>query len=113
MIEPARVGLRGFGLAGSVFHASLIPAEPRLQLVSIASSRASEVLKRFPAVAVRKEPAEVIADPALDLVVIATPDTTHALLARSALEAGKHVVIDKPMAMSAAEGASLVALAGG
>lgn len=111
MNEPTRVGLLGFGLAGSVFHASLISAEPRLRLVTTASSRASEVLKRFPDVTVRQEPAEVIADPAVDLVVVATPDATHAMLAQSALEAGKHVVIDKPMAMSAAEAAGLLTLA--
>jgi scyllo-inositol 2-dehydrogenase (NADP+) len=109
VIEPARVVCSDLG--GSVFHASLLSAEPRLQLVTVASSRASEVLKRFPDVTVRKEPAEVIADPAVDLVVVATPDETHAPLARSVLEAGKHVVIDKPMAMSAAEGAGLLALA--
>jgi len=108
---PVRVGLLGFGLGGAVFHATLIAAEPRLRLSAVVSSRTSAVLERFPEVTVRKDPADVLEDPAIDLVVVATPDETHALFARSALTAGKHVVVDKPMAMSAADGAALVALA--
>ena len=108
--EPIKVGLLGFGLGGSVFHAKLIAEEPRLALTAVASSRSDEVRKRFPHVAVYGSPAQVIADPAVDLVIVATPDTTHGALARLALEAGKHVVVEKPMAMSAAEGAALVTL---
>ena len=108
--EPIKVGLLGFGLGGSVFHASLIAEEPRLALAAVATSRTEDVRKRFPHVAVCGLPAQVIADPSVDLVIVATPDTTHGALARLALEAGKHVVVEKPMAMSAAEGAALVAL---
>ncbi len=107
---PIKVGLLGFGLGGSTFHASLIAEEPRLALTAVATSRAADVRKRFPHVALYSSPAEVIADPAVDLVIVATPDTTHGPLARLALEAGKHVVVEKPMAMSAAEGAALMAL---
>ena len=107
---PIKVGLLGFGLGGATFHASLIEQEPRLALTAVATSRAAEVRKRFPQVALYGSPAEVIADPAVDLVIVATPDTTHGPLARLALEAGKHVVVEKPMAMSAAGGAALTAL---
>ena len=111
MAERAKVGVLGFGLAGTAFHAPLISAEPRLELAAVASSRASDVLKRYPQVRVYDAPGKLIADPALGLVVVATPDSTHASLARMALEAGKHVVVDKPLAMSAAEAADLVAFA--
>ena len=107
---PIKVGLLGFGLGGSVFHASLIAQEPRLELTAVATSRTADVRKRFPNVTVYNSPAEVIADASVDLVVVATPDATHGPLARSALEAGKHVVVEKPMAMSATEAAALVAL---
>jgi scyllo-inositol 2-dehydrogenase (NADP+) len=109
--EPIKVGLLGFGLGGSVFHAALIAAEPGLRLTAVATSRIDEVRKRFPQVGICDSPTSVIGDPAVDLVIVATPDTTHGSLARQALEAGKHVVVEKPMAMSAAEGAALVALA--
>ena len=108
--NPIKVGLLGFGLGGSTFHASLIAEEPCLSLTAVATSRTDDVRKRFPHVAVYDSPARVIADPSVDLVIVATPDPTHEPLARLALEAGKHVVVEKPMAMSAAEGAALVAL---
>ena len=111
MTERTKAGVLGFGLAGNVFHASLILAEPRLELAAVASSRASEILKRYPKVKVYDAPEKLTADPEIELVVVATPDSTHALLARMALEAGKHVIVDKPLAMSAAEAAKLVAFA--
>jgi len=54
---------------------------------------------------------EVLADPAVDAVAIATPVRTHAPLAQLALEAGKHVLVEKPLALSSAEGEALVRLA--
>nr|WP_295827614.1 oxidoreductase [uncultured Azospirillum sp.] len=109
-MKSLSVGLLGFGLAGSVFHAPLIQCEPRLRLTAIASSRTDDIRRAAPeAVATTAE--AVIADPSIDLVVIATPNTSHAPLAREALLAGKHVVIDKPMATTAAEADELIDLA--
>lgn len=108
---PIRTGLLGYGTAGSVFHAPLISAEPRLRLAAIASSRAAEIHSRYPGVQVHETPAQLINDPGIQLIVVATPDTTHASLARDALQAGKHVVIDKPIATSIDDARALVSLA--
>jgi scyllo-inositol 2-dehydrogenase (NADP+) len=91
-----RVGLLGRGMAGTVFHAPLIRAVRKLELAAAAGSA---------------EAAAVIADPAIDLVVIATPNLSHFPLARAALEAGKHVVVDKPFAVTVQEADELIALA--
>ncbi|MGN6375642.1 MAG: oxidoreductase [Sphingomonas sp.] len=104
------VGVIGYGLAGRVFHAPLIDAVDRLSLRAIASSRRDEIAAAWPGVAVTT-PEALIADPAIDLVVVATPNDSHASLARAALEAGKHVVIDKPLAVDAEQARGLVALA--
>ncbi|MFS2012952.1 oxidoreductase [Azospirillum sp. CT11-132] len=109
-MKSLSVGLLGFGLAGSVFHAPLIQCEPRLRLTAIASSRTDDIRRAAPE-AVATTADAVIADPSIDLVVIATPNTSHAPLAREALLAGKHVVIDKPMATTAAEADELIDLA--
>lgn len=110
-MPPLSVGLLGFGLAGSVFHAPLIQSDPRLRLTAVASSRTDDIRRVAPqAVAVAGADA-ILTDPAIDLVVIATPNISHAPLARAALMAGKHVVIDKPMAATASEADDLIDLA--
>ncbi|MBU0931803.1 MAG: oxidoreductase [Alphaproteobacteria bacterium] len=110
MTARIKVGLIGYGMAGRVFHAPLIRAAPTLDLVAIATSRADEVAALDPAIACM-ETSALLADPAIALVVVATPSATHAALAAKALRAGKHVVVDKPFALSLAEARDLAKLA--
>jgi scyllo-inositol 2-dehydrogenase (NADP+) len=105
------VALFGYGLAGANFHAPLVAMDPRFRLTRVVTSRKDEVAKAFPEALVTTDGDSVIAADDVDLVVIATPNKTHAPIARAALLAGKHVVIDKPFVPEAAEGASLIALA--
>lgn len=111
MTDRLRVGLVGYGMAGRVFHAPLIRSVPALDLVAIATSRADEVAALDHSILCVAEPAAIFADPRIDLVVIATPSDTHASRAAEALRAGKHVVVDKPFALSLEEAQSLAALA--
>jgi scyllo-inositol 2-dehydrogenase (NADP+) len=104
------VGVIGFGLAGKSFHAPLVDAVERLKLAAIVTSRRGEVADAFPGVAVVPTAEALIADPSIDLIVIATPNELHAPLAKAGLEAGKHVVIDKPFAVDPADGAALIEL---
>ena len=105
------VGLLGYGFASATFHAPLIAAVPGLRLAAIASSRPHDVRADWPDVAVCATAAELIAQPDIDLVVIATPNNTHAPLAAQALAAGKHVVVDKPFTLNVAEAQALITLA--
>lgn len=91
-----RTALLGRGMAGTVFHAPLIRAIADFELAAIAGAA---------------DAAASIASPAIDLVVVATPNSTHFPLAAAALEAGKHVVVDKPFAITLAEAEALIALA--
>ncbi len=104
------VGILGYGLAGRHFHAPFIRAVPRLHLSAVATSRPSEAGDDFRRV---DDPSALIEDPGIDLIVVATPNATHVPLAQAALEAGKHVVIDKPFAPTSAEAEALIALAEG
>ena len=108
---PLRVGLIGYGYAGKTFHAPLVAAVPDLALVAVASSDAAKVHADWPAVTVHATPAELIAREDIDLIVIATPNDTHHPLARSALLAGRHVVVDKPFTVALDDARELVALA--
>ena len=112
MADPLRVALIGYGYAGRTIHAPLIRAAKGLELSLIASSRPGDVRADLPGMRTAEDYDAAVADPDIDLVVVATPNDTHAPLAHRALDAGKHVVIDKPFALSVAEGDSLIAHAG-
>jgi scyllo-inositol 2-dehydrogenase (NADP+) len=105
------VGLIGYGLGGSAFHAPLIAAEPRLRLEAVVTSRAGQVERDHPGTRVAGSAEELLADPAVELVVVAAPNAVHRELAAAALRAGRHVVVDKPFTLSAADADELIALA--
>lgn len=112
---PLRVALVGYGLAGSVFHAPLVSATEGLVLDTVVTSneeRRAEARAAFGDVRFAASPDELWerADQ-LDLVVIASPNKTHVPLATAALKAGLPVVVDKPIAGTAAEARELAALA--
>ncbi|GGL71327.1 oxidoreductase [Streptomyces fumigatiscleroticus] len=113
--SPLRVGLVGYGLAGSVFHAPLIAATEDLVLDTVVTSnpeRQQQARAEFPDVRVAAG-ADELFDRAgeLDLVVVASPNKTHVPLATAALKAGLPVVVDKPVAGTAAEARALAELA--
>jgi len=108
---PLRVGLVGYGYAGKTFHAPLIGAVPDLALVAVASSDAAKVHADWPQVTVHASPAELVARGDIDLVVIATPNDTHHPIARDALRAGRHVIVDKPFTVALDDARELVTLA--
>ena len=108
----AEVALVGYGLGGATFHAPFIDATPSLRIAAIVTSdpeRAAAARARFP-------DAEIVPDPGrlrdmadrLDLAVISTPNRTHVPLARAALDAGLHVVVDKPLATTADDARRLI-----
>jgi predicted dehydrogenase len=89
-------------------------AESGVNLRAVADvdpARLEAVARRYPAARRSTSPAEVFADPAVDAVYIATPPHTHHRLARAALLAGKHVLVEKPFTTSTAEGVDLIELA--
>lgn len=105
------VGLVGYGYAGSVFHAPLIESVPGLRLVAVASGNEAKLRADRPEVSRDGTPEALFARPEVGLVVIATPNATHFDLARQALQAGKHVVVDKPFTVTLAEAEELARLA--
>jgi scyllo-inositol 2-dehydrogenase (NADP+) len=110
-MPPILTGLIGYGTAGAFFHAPLIAAADGLQLAAIASRRTAQIAHDFPEATAYETPHALIADPSIELVVIASPNDSHAPLARAALEAGKHVVVDKPFTVDVADADALIALA--
>ena len=110
MSQTINAALVGYGFAGQTFHAPFLTSTPGLALRWVVSRDAAKVQAELPGCRVGSLD-EVLADSTVDLVVIATPNDTHAPIARQALLAGKHVVIDKPFALDLVEAEALVELA--
>ncbi|MGH8080269.1 MAG: Gfo/Idh/MocA family oxidoreductase, partial [Lysobacter sp.] len=108
---PVRVALVGYGFAGKTFHAPLIAATAGLSLALVGSSDPAKVHADHPHASVIDDPFAAVTHADADLVVIATPNHSHAPLARAALAAGKHVVVDKPFTLDLSEARELAALA--
>jgi scyllo-inositol 2-dehydrogenase (NADP+) len=105
------VGVIGFGLAGRAFHAQVIHATPGLRLAAIVQRNGTEAAEKYPNVRVVRSVEELLAIREIRLVVIATPNDTHAPLAHMCIEAGRDVVVDKPFATTLEEARELVDLA--
>jgi predicted dehydrogenase len=85
-------------------------AEP-VMLCDMRADRLHQVSRRYPALTLTKRFEDVLEDPRVNAVAIATPVSTHFALAQAALEAGKHVFVEKPLAASSEEGEELMELA--
>jgi predicted dehydrogenase len=110
-MNALRVGLIGYGYASKTFHAPLIAGVPGMALAAASSSNAAKVHADWPGLPVESDPLALIGRSDIDLVVVPTPNDTHHALAKAALLAGKHVVVDKPFTVTLAEAQELNALA--
>lgn len=111
MNHVIRVGLFSYGMSGRVFHAPFLHADPGFSLKKVLQRKASDAQERYPYVEIVRKPEELYNDPEIDLIVVNTPDHTHYTFARAALEAGKHVVVEKPFVQEVEEGRELIELA--
>jgi scyllo-inositol 2-dehydrogenase (NADP+) len=102
-MQPIKTGIIGFGLSGKVFHARVLRSLPEFLVTSVVTSRVNEVREELPEAQVVSDVDAMLGDDSIDLIVVATPNKEHAKLAIRALEAGKHVVVEKPFVTSSAE----------
>lgn len=108
---PLQVALVGYGFAGKTFHAPVIAAVEGMKLSHVVSSNPAKVHRDWPGVTVLSTIDEACADPSIGLIVVATPNTSHFELTQKSLAAGKHVVVDKPFTLTAADAEKLLAQA--
>ncbi|KAF9916663.1 hypothetical protein BX616_003160 [Lobosporangium transversale] len=111
--SPINVGVIGFGMSAQVFHAPLISTTPGLNLAAFVNRRGQNHIlsSKYPNASVYQSHQQLLQDPNIDLVVITTPNVLHFDLAREAIEAGKHVVVEKPFTITFEEGMLLAKLA--
>ena len=110
-MHTSNVVVVGYGYAGRYFHTPLVAATPGLHLYGVVSGRVEareQFRQRFGAKTFAHFE-QALADPQVDLVVLATPNDLHAPQAIAAMHAGKHVVTDKPMCLNVAEADAMIA----
>ncbi len=107
-MNKIQVGLASFGMSGKVFHAPILFNHPGFHLASIVERSKNETKKYYPDVMVVRSFDELIADENIELIVVNTPDATHFEYAHKALEAGKHVIVEKPFTHTIGQGEDLL-----
>ncbi|HIW90869.1 MAG TPA: Gfo/Idh/MocA family oxidoreductase [Candidatus Corynebacterium avicola] len=108
---PIRAAILGFGLSGRYFHAPFLAADPSFDVTAVVTSnpeRQDAARELFPDVRLLDSVEEVWSAEDVDLVVIGTPSSAHEAHAEAALDAGKHVVVDKPFAVTSETGRALI-----
>ncbi len=105
------VGLASYGMSGQVFHAPLLSVTPGFKITSILERTHSISREKYPEAKIIRNYQELLKDDSVELVVVNTPDRFHYGMAREALEAGKHVILEKPFVLDSREGEKLISLA--
>ncbi|HEY4335791.1 MAG TPA: Gfo/Idh/MocA family oxidoreductase [Puia sp.] len=108
---PIKTAICSFGMSGRVFHAPFLHVNPGFEFYSVWEREKNLAQAIYPDVKVVRTYAHLLADPAVELVIVNTPNYTHFDYAKQALNAGKHVIVEKPFAVTEAEGLELIALA--
>jgi scyllo-inositol 2-dehydrogenase (NADP+) len=107
-----RVGLVGFGASARTFHLPLLAALPDdFRVGAVLERQARDAPALLPSATVHTALPDLVADPAIDLAVVCLPNELHRDVTVALLEAGKHVVVEKPLAITAAECDDMIAAA--
>ena len=113
MSAAVKIGLIGLGEVAQLMHLPLLADDQRFEIAAVTDvsrSLTEYVAKRYSVPRTPGSAEALIADPALDAVMILTPDFLHAPLLEATIRAGKHVFIEKPAALTAAVLEPIVAL---
>lgn len=111
MSAPINTCVLGYGLSAKVFQIPYIQLTPGLVLHSILQrtpTAANDAAADHPTAKIHSSLEAVLADPEIQLVIVSTANSTHYPMAKALLEAGKHVVVEKPFTVTAAEADDLV-----
>ncbi len=111
MTDTIRAGVIGFGLAGRIFHATVIAATPDMELAAIVQRKGDEAAQAFPQAKIYRSIEGLLADDSIRLIVVGTPSFSHFEVAKECLEADRDVVIDKPFTLTSEEATTLIKLA--
>ena len=103
MITPIVTGIMSYGMSGRIFHAPFLTTNPGFKLKAIVERHEKKAAAHYPQVMSYDTVDELLNDDEIELVVINTPNATHLDYALKALNAGKHILLEKPAAVTGAE----------
>ena len=112
MVEPIRTAFASYGMSGLVFHGPFLKFHSGFHVVTILERTKNVSAGLFPDIRISRSYDELLRNPEVELVIVNTPDRLHFSMAKEALAAGKHLIVEKPFTMSSAEAKELVELAG-
>lgn len=110
-MQLVKVGLCAFGMSGKVFHAPFLDQHPGFSLAAVVERSKDEVKLQYPTTLRYTSVQEMLSLAEISVVVVNTPVQLHFLHTKLALEAGKHVIVEKPFTVNAKEAEELVTLA--
>ena len=110
-MQPIQVALCSYGMSGHVFHAPFISVNPKFNLYAVFERTKNEAQKHYQNIKTFRSLESMLTDDAIELVVINTPNVTHFDFAKKVINAGKHLVIEKPFTATVAEAEYLIQLA--
>lgn len=110
-MQTIKTALCSFGMSGWVFHAPFISRHKGFELYGVWERTKNLAAEKYPSIKTFRDYDTMLADAAIDLVIVNTPSITHFDYTKKALLAGKHVVVEKPFTATAAEAEELIELA--
>ena len=111
MTTPIKTALCSFGMSGLVFHSPFLSINPGFNFYAVWERTKNEAQKKFPNVITYRSLDEMLSDELVELVIVNTPNYTHFEYAKKALQAGKHVIVEKPFTVTVKEARELTDLA--
>ena len=110
-MQPIKTAILSFGMSGQVFHAPFLNVLPGFEFYGVWERSKNLAQEKYPQVKTFRSLDDLLADEKIELVIVNTPNYTHYEYAKLALEAGKHVVVEKPFTVMVNEGEELIQLA--
>ena len=111
MKEKICTGLASYGKSGRIFHAPFLETNPDYFLKTVLERTPKGSKEKYPGVNIVTSYEELLSDKNIDLIVVNTPDHTHYELVKKALNADKHVVVEKPFVVKSSDGEELTKIA--